>query len=131
MSKIAPYLVTLVVFVAIDLVWLGAIAKNFYRDQLGSLMANPINLGPAVAFYLLYPVGIMLFAVIPSQDAGGLARAAMLGGAFGFFAYATYDLTNWATLRGWPGALTYVDIGWGTVLTAIAAVSGAWAASKF
>lgn len=132
MSKIAAaYFASLAVFVVIDLVWLGVVAKGFYRSELGSLMADPIKAGPAAAFYLIFPAGIVLFAILPAFETSGLTRAALLGAAFGFFAYATYDLSNWATLRGWPATLTLIDIAWGTALTAIAATAGAWTAAKF
>ena len=124
------YCAALVTLGVIDVVWLGVIARSFYRGQLGSLMADPIRVGPAVAFYLSYPAGIVLFAALPGADARSLQQAAMLGLAFGFFAYATYDLTNWATVRGWPAALSLVDIAWGSVLTGLAATAAAWVAMR-
>jgi uncharacterized membrane protein len=116
-----PYIVTLVVFVVIDLIWLGYIAKGFYRAQLGSLMAEPMNLPAAVVFYLIYAGGLVFFAVQPGLIQGGWQRGLMLGAILGFVAYATYDLSNLATLRGWPLPLTVVDIVWGSALSAMTA----------
>lgn len=138
LSYLAAYAATLVAFVVIDLVWLGLIAKSFYRDAIGPLMADPPNLVAGGVFYLLYPVGIMLFAVAPTAWLGGMAapaevpwaRAVLAGAVFGFFAYATYDLTNLATLRDWPLRLALVDIVWGAALTAAAAGAGRWALGK-
>ena len=110
------YLVTLPVFLLIDLVWLGVVARDFYRSQIGSLMADPIVWWAAILFYLLLIAGIVFFAVMPAIDAGSWTKALLLGAAFGFFTYMTYDLTNLATLRGWPVLLAVVDIAWGTVL---------------
>lgn len=110
------YLATVPVFFLIDLVWLGLVARGFYRGQMGSLMADPINWPAGVLFYLLWVAGLILFAVAPALEAGDWARALLLGAAFGFITYATYDLTNLATLRDWPLPLTIVDMAWGTVL---------------
>jgi len=134
LSYLAAYAATAVVLLAVDVLWLGFIAKSFYRDGIGHLMADSPNLVAGGVFYLLYPVGIMLFAVAPAALYGGLAapadaqwsRALLAGALFGFFAYATYDLSNLATLRDWPLRLALVDIVWGTALTAAAAVAGRW-----
>lgn len=108
-------------FLAIDLVWLGVVARSFYRAQLGPLLADQPRWGVALAFYALYCAGIVLFAVLPGLRAGSLLHSALLGAAFGLVAYATYDLTNLATLRGWPPLMSLVDLAWGTVLTATVA----------
>lgn len=110
------YLATVPVFFLIDLVWLGLVARGFYRDQMGSLMADPINWPAGILFYLLWVAGLILFAVAPALESGDWVRALLLGAAFGFITYATYDLTNLATLRDWPLLLTLVDLAWGTVL---------------
>ncbi|HSP90759.1 MAG TPA: DUF2177 family protein [Vicinamibacterales bacterium] len=115
------YAITLVIFFAIDLVWLGVVAKNFYRQHIGHLMSAEVNWGAAVLFYLVYIGGIVFFAVKPAFDSGSAARALAHGAAFGFIAYATYDLTNQATMRDWPVLVTVVDLAWGTVLTATVA----------
>lgn len=117
------YLATVPVFFLIDLVWLGVVARDFYRSQVGSLMADPIVWWAAILFYLLFIAGIIFFAVLPGLDAGSWTKALALGAAFGFFAYMTYDLTNLATLRGWPITLVVVDIAWGTVLAASVATA--------
>jgi len=138
LSYLAVYGATAVVFLAVDFLWLGLIAKSFYRDGIGHLMADPPNLVAAGVFYLVYPIGVVVFAVVPTVWSGGLAAAAQLpwtravftGALFGFFAYATYDLSNLATLRGWPVRLALVDIAWGTALTATAAAAGRWALGR-
>ena len=117
------YLATVPVFFLIDLVWLGVIARGFYREQMGSLMVDPIGWPAAIVFYLLWVGGLILFAVEPSLGDGGWLRALLLGAAFGFITYATYDLTNLATLRDWPLTLVVVDIAWGTVLGATVATA--------
>lgn len=115
------YLATVPVFFLIDLVWLGVVARGFYRDQMGSLMADSVDWPPGILFYLLWVAGLILFAVAPSLSGGDWTRALLLGAAFGFITYATYDLTNLSTLRDWPLTLTIVDMAWGTVLGATVA----------
>ena len=131
MRFVAAYVAILLAMAAIDLVWLGVVARKFYRDQLGTLMLDKPRLLPAAAFYLLYPIGILMFACMPGSDAHSVLHASMLGAAFGFFAYATYDLTNLAVLRNWPVQLTLVDIAWGSILTGLCAAAGTWIALKF
>lgn len=123
LQYVALYLATVPVFFLIDLVWLGFIARDFYRGQLGSLMADPIVWPAAILFYLLFIAGVLLFAVAPAIGAGSVVRAIALGAAFGFFTYMTYDLTNLATIRDWPIAMVVVDISWGTVLAASVATA--------
>ena len=115
---LAVYAVTLPVFFAIDLVWLGVVAKSFYRQHLWHLLAAEINWVAAIAFYLLFIAGIVLFAVKPALDVNSASRALIYGALFGFFTYATYDLTNHATMRDWPAIVTVVDMAWGTILSA-------------
>lgn len=112
------------VFFGIDMIWLGLVAKNVYSQQIGHLMATKVQWPAAIIFYLLYIVGILYFAVLPGLEKGSLARAVINGAAFGFLAYATYDLTNLATLKGWPLKLTLIDLAWGTVITAVVAAAG-------
>ncbi len=138
LSYLAAYGATAVVMLVLDILWLGFVAKSFYRDGIGHLMADSPNLVVGGIFYLLYPAGVLLFAVAPAAWSGGLAaatevpwsRAVWAGALFGFFAYATYDLSNLATLRDWPLRLTLVDIAWGTALTAAAAAAGRWALGR-
>jgi uncharacterized membrane protein len=115
------YVVTLLIFFAIDLVWLGVVAKNFYRQHIGHLMGAEVNWGAALLFYAVYIAGIVFFAIKPAFEAGSAARALASGALFGFIAYATYDLTNQATMRDWPVLVTVIDLIWGTVLTATVA----------
>lgn len=115
------YLLTIPVFFAIDLLWLGVVAKKFYHNNLAPLLSPAVNWPAALAFYCIYIVGIILFAVKPGLAAGSLATAAVWGALFGFFTYATYDLTNLATLRDWPLKVVFVDIVWGTVLCTLVA----------
>jgi uncharacterized membrane protein len=117
------YVVTLPIFLLIDLVWLGVVARDFYRNQIGSLMADPIVWWAAILFYLLSIAGIIFFAVVPAIDDGSWTKALMLGAAFGFFTYMTYDLTNLATLQGWSVTLAVVDVAWGTVLSGTVATA--------
>src|SRR4030067_3836008 len=99
-----------------DRVWLGLVATGFYRRQVGSLMRSPVNWAAAVAFYLLFILGLGVFVVAPAMDQGSWEQALLHGALFGFIAYATYDLTNLATLRDWPLLVTVVDLAWGAVL---------------
>ena len=116
------YLCTLVGFLALDAVWLGVVARGFYRRQLGSLLSDQPNWWAAVSFYLLFVAGLLVFAIVPGLQAGSLRKVLLLGAFFGLVTYATYDLTNMATVKNWPWLVTIVDMAWGTVLAA--AVSG-------
>ena len=110
------YFVTLAVFFLIDMVWLGLAAKSFYRRHLGALMAPKVVCPAAILFYLLFIAGLIVFAVRPALAAGAPVRALVLGALLGLIAYATYDLTNLATLKDWPVVVTVVDLVWGTAL---------------
>ena len=116
------YVAALVGFLAIDMLWLGVVARGFYRRHLGFLFADQVNWWAAFSFYLLFVAGVLVFAVVPALQAGSLSRALLLGGLLGLLTYGTYDLTNLATVKSWPLVVTLVDMAWGTVLTA--AVSG-------
>lgn len=111
------YGIALPIFFIIDILWLGYIASNFYNQQLAHLR-GPINWTAAIAFYLIFLAGVTYFATYPAFMDASVLRGALLGGLFGFFVYAGYDLTNLATLKDWPLTLTIVDILWGTVLGA-------------
>ncbi len=115
------YLLTVPVFFAFDLLWLGVVAKKFYQTNLTHLLSPNVNWPAAVVFYLIYIAGIILFAVKPGLDAQFAGKALLWGALFGFFTYATYDLTNLATLRDWPLKVVVVDIIWGTLLGALVA----------
>jgi len=124
------YLMTVPVFFAIDMIWLGTVATKFYQSQIGFLL-GPVNWVAAIIFYLLYIVGIIIFAVYPALEAVSLGRAVMLGALFGFFTYATYDFTNLATIRDWPVLVTIVDLAWGTILTSSVAVGSYYLGKTF
>ncbi|MEM6617265.1 MAG: DUF2177 family protein [Pseudomonadota bacterium] len=131
MSLIIAYVATAITFFAVDIAWLGFVAKSFYRDQLSHLIADPFNMTAAVLFYLVYIAGIVWFAVRPALASGAVSTAALNGALFGFFCYATYNFTNLATLRDWPVKMTMVDLTWGTTLTAICATMGYLGARHF
>ena len=123
------YLSTVPVFFLIDMVWLGFVAKGFYKKHLEFILSPKVNWTAALVFYLTYIAGILIFAVLPALERGSLGRAALLGGLFGFFTYATYDLTNLATIKDWPLVVVIVDIIWGVVLCAMVAAAGFLAAN--
>jgi uncharacterized membrane protein len=125
------YAGTALVFFAFDMVWLTRIARNFYRDALGDLLLQPPNMVAAGLFYSVFIVGIVIFAVAPALAAQSWGRALLLGALFGFFTYATYDMTNLATLKGWPLKVVVVDILWGSALTGVSALAGYAAVSAF
>ena len=112
------YLVALPVFFAIDMFWLGIVAKDFYRGQIGFLMKNNVNWTAAISFYLLFIIGLVLFVITPAVEKNSWIYALLFGALFGFISYATYDLTNLATLKDWPLLVTIVDLVWGAVLAA-------------
>jgi uncharacterized membrane protein len=115
------YLLTLPVFFLVDILWLGYVAKGFYRSHLKRFLSPDVNWTAAVIFYLMYIAGIIFFAVRPSVVENSWEEAALLGGLYGFFTYATYDLTNMATLQYWPLKVVLVDILWGVFLCSVVA----------
>jgi uncharacterized membrane protein len=121
---VAAYAGTAIVMVTLDMLWLGVIAKPLYQQGIGHLMAERPNVGVAVVFYLVYALGVLIFAVSPQHNGSSWTTTLAMGALFGFFAYATYDLTNLATLRDWPLGLSLIDIGWGTVVSAASAAGG-------
>lgn len=126
MTKIiVAYLATLVAFAAIDSVWLITMAPRLYKPEIGPvMMENGFRLAPAMIFYAIYIGGILYFAVLPGLAAGDIARAALQGAVLGFLCYATYDFTNYATLKVWSLKVTVLDLIWGTVLTGGTAAAG-------
>jgi len=118
------YALTALVFFAIDLLWLGLIAKNLYNRHLGPLLAERVNWTAALVFYLLFIIGIFIFAIMPAVAKNDWQQALLYGALFGFFTYATYDLTNLATLRHWPLTIALIDITWGAVLCACVSTAG-------
>lgn len=121
---VLAYVATALVFFGIDAVWLTLMGTAFYRPLMGDMVLDKFRAAPAIAFYLIYVAGIVVFAITPAIASGKWTTALVFGAFFGFCAYATYDLTNQATLKAWPLALTLVDLAWGTVLTAAAATFG-------
>ncbi len=115
-QMLVMYAITLVVFFAIDMIWLGVVAKGFYRRHLGPMLSPKVNWPAAILFYLLFIVGLLIFAIKPALAAGAPLRALAFGALFGLICYATYDLTNLATLKDWPLLVTVIDLVWGTVL---------------
>ena len=120
-AYIKLYLLTVPVFFVIDILWLGVIARGFYRRTLGFILSPEVNWPAAVIFYLVYIAGIIFFGVRPAVSNNSLSEAFLLGALFGFFTYATYDLTNLATIKDWPIKMVVVDILWGTCLCALVA----------
>jgi uncharacterized membrane protein len=116
------FALTLATFLALDAVWLGVIARKLYSREIGHLLAPNVRWGAAVIFYVLYVTGLLTFVVLPRADSTPL-RVALLGALFGLVAYATYDLTNLATLSRWPMTVTLVDLAWGALATAAASVA--------
>ena len=123
MKSTVTYLAIFVCMVALDLLWLRVIAVQWYADNMGALLTNSPNLFAAAAFYCLFPLGILIFAVAPSENSSVL-KVAVMGALFGFFAYATYDLTGLAIIKNWPLGLTFVDMAWGTLVSGASAAAG-------
>jgi uncharacterized membrane protein len=118
------YALTFVVFFIVDMAWLGLIAKDLYKKYLGDFLSEQVNWTAAVIFYLLFIVGVFIFAIMPAVEKNSVVSAITLGALFGFFTYATYDLTNLATLKNWPITIVFIDIIWGSVLTGIVSTAG-------
>lgn len=130
-AYLIAYAASAVAFLAIDFVWLTVASRLVYRPLLGDLLAENPNLLVAGLFYLFYVVGVVVFAVMPAVGAGSWLMAAGLGALLGLIAYGTYDMTNLATIEGWPVAVSVIDLAWGTALTAVAALAGYWAVTTF
>ena len=132
MTYIVAYIASLIVFGALDAIWLTTMTSRIYRPVLGDILLSDLRIAPALAFYLLYPVGLVVFAAMPALRSGSAGPALAHGALFGLIAYATYDLTNYATLRSWTLQITLIDLAYGTAvagLTALAAYQAArWVA---
>lgn len=126
MTFLKLYFVSLIVFFAIDLVWLGIIAKNLYKEQIGFLMSNEVKWGAAILFYALYIAGLVFFTILPALNEGSWVSALLYGGFFGLVCYATYDLTNLATIEGWPMKIVVYDLLWGTFISGITSLATFW-----
>ena len=129
-TAFAAYAGSFVTLLVLDAIWLGLVARTFYRDQLGDLMLPQPNLAIAAVFYIFFTVAVVVLAVMPALSAESIGKALLFGAILGLAAYGTYDITNLSTLKGWPGVLSAVDIAWGTVITA-ASAGGGYAAARY
>jgi uncharacterized membrane protein len=128
---LTAYGATFLAMAVLDIAWLGLVAGPLFQKHIGHLMAAQPLLPAAILFYLVYPVGLTLFAVLPRGPVPDLATTMRLAALFGFFAYATYDLTNLATLRDWPVGLACLDMAWGTLVSAACGAAGRLAVDRF
>ena len=129
MKLFLPWLAIVLTMMALDVIWIGVVARPLYTCGIGHLMAEQPNFVAAVAFYLLFAIGLMAFVVLPRAP-GDWKMAAAWGGLFGFMTYMTYDLTNMATLRDWPLGLSFIDTAWGCFATGLAATVGKLASDR-
>jgi len=125
---IASYVIALLVFALLDIIWLSIMGPALYKPVLGDILVPEVRMGPAAAFYLMYPVGLVVFAILPAIKSDQLSSALMLGALLGAITYATYDLTNFATLRNWTLQLTVLDIVYGALMGAAVSAAGYLAA---
>ena len=123
LKNLGIYAAVFLTMAIIDMVWLRVIAVQWYADGMGPLLSDKPNLIAAAAFYLLFPLGLLIFAVMPGE-ASSVQRVAVMGALFGFFAYATYDLTALAVIKNWPVGLTFLDLAWGTLVSGLSAAAG-------
>ncbi len=117
------YLIAFVVFLLVDIIWLTFVANNFYKKHIGFIMTDSPNFVAAIIFYLIFIVGLVYFVIMPGIDAQSISKIIVGGLLFGFITYATYDLTNLATLKDWPLIVTVVDLAWGSVLSTTISVA--------
>lgn len=129
-SLAVAWITSLVAFAGIDFIWLSRMGDAFYRPAMGDMVLPGFRIAPAIVFYLIYAAGLTWIAVRPALAEGGWTNAFVTGAVLGLVAYATYDLTNQATLRTWSTALTVVDVAWGTVLSSVAAAIATLVAGK-
>jgi uncharacterized membrane protein len=126
LKYILAYIATGLSFAVIDSFWLRNMYMKLYQPEIGEVLMKGVRMGPAVTFYLLYILGIVIFAFTPALASGRWQTALIYGAMFGFFTYMTYDLTNYSTLKVWSLKVTIYDIIWGTVLTGLSAAAGYW-----
>jgi uncharacterized membrane protein len=126
MDFVIRLIVTGAIMGVLDAIWLSVVANKFYKSQIGQLLLEKPNMIAAVAFYLIYVIGVTVFVLTPALEKDSWQYALGYGALFGFVAYATYDLTNLATLKGWPTKLVIVDLLWGAVLTAAVSIAAYW-----
>jgi len=125
------YFSTLFAFLILDGLWLGVLMGSTYKAQIGPMMLDSPRILPAALFYAFYVVGIIVFAILPGIEAQQWQRAALLGALLGLMAYGAYDMTNLATLKGWPLQISLIDIAWGAVVTALSAIAGYFAVNAW
>ena len=130
MRYVKLYFTALPIVFVLDIIWIGGFAMEFYRSMLGMLIADSVNWPAAIAFYIFFIIGLIIFVLEPALKARSLQKSFVLGALFGFSLYMTYDLTNLATTRDWSLLITVVDIVWGTILTAVVSVATYWIATK-
>ena len=130
MKYIYLYILTFIVFLVIDLIWLNFIAKNLYQREIGNLLLEDPKIIPAFIFYALFIVALLILVVVPGIEAESLTKTLLTGAVFGFITYATYDLTNLATLQGWSLKMTIIDIIWGTSVSTVMAYVGFYIGNK-
>jgi uncharacterized membrane protein len=131
MKMAGAYVTTLIVFLAIDMVWLGFVARNIYAAEMGPLLRPQVDYRAALAFYLLFAAGLVYFAVLPALEARSISQALMLGAGLGLVAYGTYDLTNLAVVNGFSAKIALIDLAWGTVLSALTSACAVALISRF
>lgn len=131
LAHLIAFAVSLGAMLALDFVWLSLMTPRLYRPELGGLLLERFNMAPAIGFYVIYALAMTVLAVGPALAAGNAMRALMLGGVLGCAAYATYNLSNWATLKGWSPAVSVADIAWGTVATGLSCWLAALAAAAW
>ena len=124
------YFLFLIPLIVIDMIWLLVIAKKMYQSEMGDLMAGEPNLVAGIAFYVLYAIGICIFVLVPALSKQSWSDAVLYGALFGFFCYMTYDLTNLAVIRNFPTQLAFIDMAWGTFVTAAASGFAYWVSNK-
>lgn len=125
------FLITTVIFFSIDMLWLGIISKNFYKEKLGFILTGEVNWKAAILFYFIYIIGILYFIIIPGFETHNWKSVLFNGALLGLLCYATYDLTNMATIKQWPISVVIVDMIWGTILTGSVSIISYFAAIKF
>lgn len=131
MPYIVSYVAALIVFGILDAIWLTTMASRLYRPALGNILLDKLRFAPALVFYFLYPIGLVVFAAMPALSSGSAGTALGYGMLFGLLAYATYDLTNYATLRNWTLHITLIDLAYGTIVAGMTSVAAYYAVLWF
>ncbi len=131
MTYIVAYIASLIVFGILDAIWLTTMASRLYRPALGDILLADLRIAPALVFYFLYPIGLVVFAAMPAFRNGSAGQALAYGALFGLLAYATYDLTNYATLRNWTLQVTLIDLAYGAIVAALTSLAAYHAARWF